>query len=627
MSLLPHNIRPFNEIKSYIFNGYSTLFISGVGTGKSYVTAELIFSLFSGKKVMYVSPKLSIIDYLTKYTPIGSVENVDFVTYNHFGNYAKCFYELSQYDLVVIDEAHHLGSDIYGSNLVKLMTSCKCKFLGLTATPIRDDGTDVSTFFSKVVNGLNHFDAIRLNLMPRFQYLICSPKLDDLTAAERQSYHIDFDNSTIMLKGMLDALPRDKWLVFCTTTEQASSTSELIQSLLSEHKVLTLTSKEGDMEETLAAFDKAEKAVLISCDMLLEGLHPKNVGGILLFRNVQSILVFQQILGRIASTKDANSDPVVIDCTLAAHKILFKILQNDLGKKVTKKSFSAKMLTEKHHSILKVLPLQCIDFYNAMEILEKITKKSVISDNEIYKSAHEYIQKFHVGKDVYSQAKELNKSVIEVATERVSKRNGFIVNFRRYASVQDFCKTFGISVSTLKQSMLIHSFDSYKEAAEYWLNTTAIRVGKHYFKNKKQACLYFDVDYRKALRLSRQLNHTLETVIKSEFYDSPFNYDCTMYNSVIDCCDIIGLEFSDVKSLHDSKNLSWQDSISACLRSSAPSKKTDRSFLYENTLYKNYTACCSEFGLTTKRVTNTARRLNITRSAAITYCLNHPIKK
>ena len=72
-------------------------------------------------------------------------------------------------------------------------------------------------------------------------------------------------------------------------------------------------SNNKDNDEQFKAFNSyTGKSMLLTVSMVLEGIHPKNVEGVLLYRNVTKEHVLIQVLGRICKI---NSDisPVCVD--------------------------------------------------------------------------------------------------------------------------------------------------------------------------------------------------------------------------------------------------------------------------------------------------------------------------
>ena len=80
----------------------------------------------------------------------------------------------------------------------------------------------------------------------------------------------------------------------------------------------------GNLNEVIEGLKKEEKAVVLSVDMLLEGVHLPNITGIVMFRNISSLVVFQQILGRVCSIGN-KIEPVIVDGSDNGPRMLDKL--------------------------------------------------------------------------------------------------------------------------------------------------------------------------------------------------------------------------------------------------------------------------------------------------------------
>ena len=122
-----------------------------------------------------------------------------------------------------------------------------------------------------------------------------------------------------------------------------------------------------DPNVTLQALNTEDKVIILSCDMLLEGYHVDTVDGVLLFRNVQSLTVFQQILGRVSSI-GSNMSPLIVDCTESAYKLLTKLLNQDKSRSPRDK-YERSDFPNQEHAILNV-SLEYAQAYDIMFLLK-----------------------------------------------------------------------------------------------------------------------------------------------------------------------------------------------------------------------------------------------------------------
>ena len=152
LELKEHNRKAVDEIKKDLEMGIrKIIYVAGTGCGKTWVFMGVaneiasIFPEFHDLKILYIMPKNVIkenVEGYKEFTELGL--HIDFATYNYFSQKKKGVERLKHYDMIVIDECHHLGGDLYGKNILAAMKESDKFFLGLTATPYRScDKTNV----------------------------------------------------------------------------------------------------------------------------------------------------------------------------------------------------------------------------------------------------------------------------------------------------------------------------------------------------------------------------------------------------------------------------------------------------------------------------------------------------
>ena len=426
MKLMEHQNEAVNEIMINYKNGINTIiYTSGVGTGKTSVFCGVAKQIEG--KILYVVPKKTIIANVLNNKMFKQDEfedRTDFITFNYFSDISKG-YKLDEYELVVIDEAHHIGSDIYGKNLMYCINEHKVKALGLTATPERMDKIDIKEYFDVAVDGITNFEAILKGLMPRIEYLVCSPEEGiDLTGTK-----INWFKSYKLLKNAIEDNPKNKWICFFTKISELQTMKALLKLIFPGYKILEVHSRGKDTQKVLDKANKLEKCVMLNCDMLLEGLHFDNVDGIILFRNVQSVPVFEQIIGRVL-TLFKKENPLVIDCTdtwLRMDRYITFNNSTDDTIKLNKSDDSDKVSNNK-------------------DVVSEINKPFYVSlKNKKYYEYMEFLREKH------------NKQQADL-----------MICFRDkyYSSWQEASKEFNVSFSTV-YTYRIKNAVSYEEALEY----------------------------------------------------------------------------------------------------------------------------------------------------------------
>lgn len=566
VKLMQHNIKPYKSIVSKFQLGCNrVLYCAGTGTGKSYVAKALLETLFINDKTMYVVPTLAIASYLSKEAGFDIyTDRVTFVTYKSFQDYDKAEERLKDFSVVILDEAHHIGSEQSGANIQKLMKEKDIRFFGMTATPSREDNIDVSLYFDAIVHGLTIFNAIKQNLMPVFDYLVCSPKIDRLTPAERRKAKINYATSFEFLKDIITTCPKNKWLAFFSSVKQLEEVKPIIKSLFPDYEVLTLHSTIDESPfDILEAQRKFDKVVLLSCDMLLEGLHTSDVDGILLFRNVQSLTVFQQILGRVSSI-GKHETPLIIDCTEAAYKMLHKLLSVDKHKSSTGK-FSNNFSTAVH-TVLNV-SLEISKYYDTMFLLEQLdvhTKKNLPLDA--------------VGESLCPSPK-------------------FYVKNLCYNSLEDFCKQSGISAQYLNKVAEDNNW-STEEAASAYLDTNAFIFFNKPFRNRNYACKRLGIPVSAVTKIKKDYNLSDEDAMLRYVMTMAGNtstiivYGGVVYDDLFCCCNKLHIDVVEVIRFITQHRTNCIDAITNVLTGIS----TD-GFSFLGNTYTSYTACCKELNI------------------------------
>lgn len=332
MELYQHNQQVYSDIISLINQGIRDICcVQGTGTGKSFIMMKLIHEFFTEKKVLIVIPKLVIEVNANKYAEFDVIKDrTEFLSTANFYSQEHTKAIAEKYDVVIVDEAHHLGSDLYGRNLLYLkdiMIDAEKFFLGFTATPSRDsDGINITEFFETTVYGVSIFQCIKEGLMPKLEYITCSM---DLTPEEIKEanvrYHVDIEGSAQLLQEIVRDNPKNSWLVYFARIEDMDIAEADIRMLFSEYTVIKIDSRDSEALKRVEEIRPEDKVVILSVNILLEGLHLPNMEAIMLFRNTTSLIVFQQMIGRIMSIGSKNM-PLIVDCSSTAMKLLYKLM-------------------------------------------------------------------------------------------------------------------------------------------------------------------------------------------------------------------------------------------------------------------------------------------------------------
>ena len=337
IKLLKHNQDLVNEIETAMVFGYHKIFYTeATGLGKSFIMMYLIHKYFKDKKVLYICPKYQIWTNLKNYAEFKLIEEcVDMECYADFNSIKDKHF---QYDCIFIDEAHHLDTPIQGQNICTvantiLQNNPNTYIFGFTATPYNDDNEFIGDkYFDKSVIGMDLFKAIDAGILQKIKYAIAVSSKINLSKEEQKlakKYNVDTTRYTIeeLMKQYSDI---KHWLVYFHKIDELEENSLYFQKYFPEYKLFKIHSEIDNCDEVISEFEKYEgKALLLTVSMVLEGVHPKTVEGILLYRNVQTDNTFMQIIGRLGII-NPNSNPIIID--------IYSVYRNFLKSNIVKET-------------------------------------------------------------------------------------------------------------------------------------------------------------------------------------------------------------------------------------------------------------------------------------------------
>ena len=278
----------------------------------------LVHKYFKDKKVLYICPKYHIWYNMQTYKEFDLIK--DCVTMLCYADFNKIKEYHMGFDAIFIDEAHHLTAPIQGDNIIKLayMTienNLNAYVFGFTATPYVDGEMIGDKYFETSIIGMDLLDAIDKGILQKINYAVAIKDeivLDEEEKKMRQKMNIDTTSQTVV--SVVNQYSNvNHWLVYFSRISELNENIPYFEKHFPDHKLFVIHSDVDDCETIMHEFECYDgKALLASVSMVLEGVHVKNVEGVLLYRNVYSDNTFLQIIGRLGII-DPNANPIVID--------------------------------------------------------------------------------------------------------------------------------------------------------------------------------------------------------------------------------------------------------------------------------------------------------------------------
>ncbi|MBU4486845.1 MAG: DEAD/DEAH box helicase family protein, partial [Candidatus Delongbacteria bacterium] len=258
----------------------------------------------------------------------------------YFGEYPKDYF-----DMVIIDECHRGGANDE-SNWRDIMDHFSSAVqLGLTATPKRQENTDTYRYFGEPLYVYSLKEGINDGYLTPFKVRRIQTTLDEYIytsddyiiegEVEEGKVYIETDfNRIIEIKEReakrVDILlseidQKEKTIVFCANQDHAAAIRELINQKKKSSEpnyCVRVTANDGKLgDQYLEDFkdnDKTIPTILTTSQKLSTGVDARNIRNIVLFRPVNTMIEFKQIIGRGTRLFDGKEFFTIYDFTGAS---------------------------------------------------------------------------------------------------------------------------------------------------------------------------------------------------------------------------------------------------------------------------------------------------------------------
>lgn len=235
--------------------------------------------------------------------------NFLFATFQTMRDYREEF-PPDAFDYIVVDEAHHTAAETYQPTVDYFEPLF---LLGLTATKDRMDGQDILDTYEQVIYQMDIYDGWAEGWLARVDYRIM---LDDLNQEEFEKYvgsHAANEKVSLsQLNKSIFAPQHDEGIVtsireqtvdldnpsifiFCSSIEHANA---MAHGFGGEAAVIHSSQSIGLNEAILSSFRSGDIRIIISVNMLNEGIDVPEADIVVFLRATESSTIFFQQLGR-----------------------------------------------------------------------------------------------------------------------------------------------------------------------------------------------------------------------------------------------------------------------------------------------------------------------------------------
>ena len=325
--LCEYQVEAVERLRAAVLETDQGQLVLATGLGKTVVMAELVTDLLSDEllgdgRVLVLAHTVPLVNqllthfwrHLPKTVPTHrfaqgeralSFEGITFATIQSFANIPDPPY----FDMVIIDEAHHLGAPGYISTIQRLNPS---KLVGVTATPWRADGVSINYWLGPPVFSMGIKEGLAEGFLSDVDYRLYLDNIDWEFVAERSRirYTIAQLNKRLLIpvrdeeairkiRDVYNTERRRRGIVFSPSQIYARSFASDLRRNGFTADAITSDEDPVDRFKKIAQFASGKLQFLCAVDIFNEGIDVPDVDLLVFLRVTHSRRIFVQQLGAV----------------------------------------------------------------------------------------------------------------------------------------------------------------------------------------------------------------------------------------------------------------------------------------------------------------------------------------
>jgi superfamily II DNA or RNA helicase len=231
----------------------------------------------------------------------------------------KRLHLFASFDLIIIDEAHHATAGSWRKILDAYPNSRR---LGVTATPIRSDGTGLDDMFDDIIIGPQISQLIEQGYLAR--PIVYAP-MQRVDLSGLRTKMGDYDKDELVKRmdkphitgSAVDhyrkLCPGSPAVAFCVSIEHAKHVAEQFRQAGFRSQAVDGSLDDETRKGLLASLGNGRMDVITSCDLISEGTDIPAIACAILLRPTQSTGLFLQQVGRALRVVDGKENAYILD--------------------------------------------------------------------------------------------------------------------------------------------------------------------------------------------------------------------------------------------------------------------------------------------------------------------------
>lgn len=273
--------------------------------------------------------------------PPRNSEGISFGLYQSLYGYLPGI-EPGQFDVVIVDEAHHALAHGFRSCIEHLQP----KFLiGMTATPWRGDGQSLTNIFGSPVAKISLVDGMAMGYLSKVDYRILCDNVDwdnmqnmseknlSIRDLNKRLFLPQRDEAVIdELKNTIQEIPNPRIAIFSPSIEHCHRFSDMLSAAGIPCTALLSSIDKAERRKRLLAFAAGDYQAVCAVDILNEGIDIPDVNILVFLRATHSRRIFVQQLGRGLRLSEGKEKVIVLDFVSDIRRMAEMIEMNNEGK-------------------------------------------------------------------------------------------------------------------------------------------------------------------------------------------------------------------------------------------------------------------------------------------------------
>lgn len=359
------NLRPYQDrivqkvIDAYDRGEKKAFYIVATGLGKTVIAATIARKLWDKgcRRILVLCHATDLAlqleqgfwPQITKDVPTSvffdglpprNTEGISFGLYQSLYGYLPGI-DPEQYDVVIVDEAHHALAHGFRTCLEHLSP----KFLvGMTATPWRGDGQSLSSVFGESLERVSLVDGMAMGYLSRVDYRILCDNVDwdNMESLSQQNLTIRDLNKRLFLpqrdeaviselQKVIKDIPNPRIAIFSPSVEHSNRFSDMLSAAGIPCAALSRVDK-AERRRRLLAFASGTYQAVCAVDVMNEGIDIPDVNILVFLRATHSRRIFVQQLGRGLRLSEGKEKVIVLDFVSDIRRMAEMIEMNREGK-------------------------------------------------------------------------------------------------------------------------------------------------------------------------------------------------------------------------------------------------------------------------------------------------------